>query len=79
MYGLMINKYFIQVETGMVKTDVVGGPVYENNNSNDVVGRIIDYDPETGFMKIELIVDINYTVLTKIGIPISSIIFNNKA
>lgn len=75
----MINKYFIQVETGMVKTDVVGGPVYENNNSNDVVGRIIDYDPETGFMKIELIVDINYTVLTKIGIPISSIIFNNKA
>jgi len=79
MYGLMVNKYFVQVETGMKKGDVIGGPIYGNEASNEVVGRITDYIPKTGFIKIELLQAMDYKNLIKFGIPLSSIIFNNRA
>jgi hypothetical protein len=75
----MINKYFVKVEAGMKKKDVVDGPVYAHNGSDEVVGRISDYNPRNGFMKIELIHSIDYKSLVKAGIPLSNIIFNNIA
>lgn len=79
MYGLMINRYFVQVEKGMKKKDVVDGPVYSNNTSDEVVGKIIDYIPKSGMMKIEMMVPVDYKELIKIGIPLKNIIFNNRA
>jgi hypothetical protein len=75
----MINKYFIKVETGMNKKDVIDGPVYAHNGSDEVVGKITDYNSRNGFMKIELIQSIDYKNLIKAGIPLSNIVFNNKA
>ena len=79
MYGLMVREYFVKVEIGMNKNDVVNGPVYSHDGSNDVVGRIATYNPKTGFMKIELIHPIDYKVLVRGGIPLSNIIFESKA
>lgn len=79
MYKLMVNQYFVKVEAGMKKKDVVGGLVYSNNNSDEVVGRICDYIPKTGFIKIDLMEPLDYMALIKYGIPLSNIIFNNKA
>ena len=79
MYGLMINKYFVKVETGMKKKDVIDGPVYSHNGSDEVVGKIIDYNPKNGFIKIELLHSIDYKNLVGAGIPLSNIIFNSNA
>ena len=79
MYGLMINQYFVQVEKGMKKKEVVDGPVYSSNTSNEVVGKIIDYYPRNGFMKIEMLQSVDYKELLKIGIPLKNIIFKNRA
>ena len=79
MYGLMIKKYYVKVEKGMLKKDVIGGPVYSNNSSDEIIGRIIDYNSRNGFMKIEMMMPVDYKELLKIGIPLSSIIFNNIA
>ena len=78
-YGFMVDKYFIKVEKGMIKNDVIGGPVYENNVSQEVIGLITDYNKTTGFIKIELTKLIDYKCLVKGGIPLCNIIFNNKA
>jgi len=78
MYGLMVNKYFVKVETGMKKIDVIDGPVY-GSSPDDIVGKITGYNPKNGFMKIELISDVDYQSLVKIGIPLNHIIFNNLA
>ena len=77
MYGLMVNKYFVKVETGMKKIDVIDGPVY-GNSPDDIVGKITWYNPKNGFMKIELISDVDYKSLIRIGIKLEHIIFSNK-
>jgi len=79
MYGFFVNKYFIKVETGMIKNDVIGGPVYEGNSHDNIVGRICDYNPKNGMMKIELIEHVDYHGLLRNGIPLNHIVFNNKA
>jgi len=75
----MINKYFVKTDPGLLKRDVVDGPVYSAYDSNEVVGKVTDYNPKNGFMKIELIVAIDYKTLVKAGIPLNNIIFNNRA
>jgi hypothetical protein len=75
----MVNKYFVKVETGLTKRELVGGPVHASNESSEVIGRVDDYNPKTGFMKIELMKKVDYKNLIRIGIPLSNIIFNNRA
>jgi hypothetical protein len=75
----MVNKYFVTVETGMERKNVVDGPVFDSNGSDKIVGRISAYNPDNGSMLIELIEDVDYKGLLKIGIPLDNIIFNNFA
>lgn len=75
----MIKEYFIKVEPGMNKKDLIDGPVYSSPDSNEVVGTISEYNPRNGFMKIKLYVSMNYKDLVKGGVPLSNIVFNNKA
>lgn len=79
MYGLMVSKYFIKVEPGMNKAEVIDGPVYSAPDSGEVVGKITDYNPRNGYMKIELQTPMDYKILVKGGVPLSNIIFNNRA
>lgn len=75
----MINKYFVKTDQGLLRSDIIDGPVYSAYDSNEVVGKVTDYNPRNGFMKIELVVAINYKILVKAGIPLNNIIFKNKA
>lgn len=78
-YGIYANKYFIQAEVGMDPANVIGGPVFNSNDSEEVVGRILDYIPNIGMLKIELITPMHYKNLIKAGVPINQIIFNYTA
>lgn len=79
MYGFFVNKYFVKVEKGMDKDHVIDGPVYLGNSHDDEIGRIIDYNPKNGIIKIELNDAVDYKYLLSSGVPLKHIIFNNRA
>lgn len=74
-----VTEYFLQIDKGLDKKIVEGGPVFSIQNSKERIGVILKYFPNNGFVQVCLNEAVSYTDLMQSGIPLSHIIFQNKA
>lgn len=75
----IVDQYYLPVGEGLDKNIVVGGPIYSANGSEEEIGKIIDYIPETGFARLKLYMDVSAHELIRAGIPVEHIVFKNEA
>lgn len=67
---MLVKEYYVQLETNLESrgANIVGGPVYENDDSDEIVGVIEEYDDVTGKTLIVLKSPVEHASLQDVGV-----------
>ena len=81
LFNSKVYKYFNQLEAGAEDKGikVIGSPIYPSNGKEYVIGKIVDYDNDTGLALFKLFDSIHYKVLLKNKVPLNYIVFHSQA